>query len=493
MTVRKKRPARLGSGSFVPQDLGRPRGRMEGLEGSMSSRLIDTERPLYKARRPINNISIGKIRSKSARLAAVPVFALLAAACAEDKPLNTFEPRGEKARDIDALMAWIWPIMGVIFVLVVGGAILLSIKNRVKAEDLDPDDLPAQTHGNTPLELAWTIAPAILLAVITVPMVQGIWNLEERNEPGELDVMVIGQQWWWEYRYDVDGDGFFIDANGDGVANQDLTGDDAQLDLDILLDPDDIVTANELVIPADQQVDLILTSRDVIHSFWIPRLNGKRDTVPGRWHTWSVSADEPGKYTGWCTEFCGLSHARMRMSAIALDEDDWQTWWDSQSAPAEVPTDEDAVAGRELYVANCQRCHIVSDTEFEYDEDYNASVALVSRVAPTLTHFASRTTFAGGIYSVYAGGPGNATDPNDDALPASDYVNLSELSADPTTPDDYRLNAAELKRWIANAPERKAMAPEPSPDTGLGRGMPAFPDLSDEQLDQLVAYLATLE
>ena len=288
-----------------------------------------------------------RIRRGAGRVSAVAALALLAAACADDKPLNTFEPRGPRAEEIDNLMVWIWPIMGIIFVLVVFGAIIIAWRNRVEPDTYDPDDLPDQVHGNTTLELAWTIAPAVLLAVISIPMVRSIWSLETTNEPGELDVMVIGQQWWWEYRYDADGDGFFVDANGDGVANQDLTGDDAELPLEISLDPDDIVTANELVIPAGEQVDLLLTSRDVIHSFWIPRLNGKRDTVPGRWHTWALEADEPGKYTGWCTEFCGLSHARMRMSAIALEPADFNAWWENQlqAGRRSRPTRTDAVAG----------------------------------------------------------------------------------------------------------------------------------------------------
>ncbi len=438
--------------------------------------------------KPVTEL-LARTRGGLGKLALVGSIGLVAAACADDKPLNTFEPRGPSARGIDDLMAFIWPIMGVVFVLVIGGAIILAIRNRVKPADFDPEDLPAQTHGNTPLELAWTIAPAVLLAVISIPMVGGIWSLEEKNGPGDLDVMVIGQQWWWEYRYDADGDGFFVDANNDGVVD-DL---DRELPLEISLDPDDVVTANELVIPAGQQVDLTLTSRDVIHSFWIPRLNGKRDTVPGRWHTWSVEADEPGKYTGWCTEFCGLSHARMRMSAIALSESDYEAWWANQLTPADIPTDEEALAGRELFLNNCQRCHVINDGDIVYDENYVSDIGLVSKAAPDLTHFASRTTFAGGIFGIYAGGPDGSTDANDDALDVADYVNISELATNPTELDDYRWNAAELKRWISNAPSRKAMSPDPVAETGLGRGMPSFADLSDEQLDQIVAYLATLD
>jgi cytochrome c oxidase subunit II len=461
----------------------RPSGEAT-VKGPMSSRFTPT-------------ISGAALRRHGTRLLGLGLLALTAASCAEDKPLNTFEPRGPKARLIDSLMAPIWWVMVVIFFLVIGGTIVLAIKNRVKDEDFDPEDLPPQTHGNTPLELAWTLAPAVLLAAIAIPVVGRIWDLEERNDDcgvGEvgqgcdgLDVMVVGQQWWWEFRYDVDGDGFFVDGNQDGVVDE----LDRELPLDLILDPDDVVTANELVMPAGEQIDLILTSRDVIHSFWIPRLNGKRDTVPGRFHTWTLQADEPGKYTGWCTEFCGLSHARMRMSAIALSADDYQAWWDNQVKPAEVPaTGTEAAAGRELFMNNCQRCHVVTDGDMARTEQ----VGLVSGAAPNLTHFATRTTFAGGIYGVYAGGPGDATVASDDALPVDDvYVDMAQLAADPGSVEDYRFNSAELKRWISNAPGRKDMASEPNPDTGLARGMPAFPDLSDQQLDQIVAYLATLD
>ena len=315
------------------------------------------------------------------RLAPLAVLPFVIAACADDKPLNTFEPRGPQAESIDNLMQPIWPIMGVIFVLVVGGAIWIALRNRVKPEDFDYEDLPEQVHGNTTLELTWTILPTILLAGISVFMVQQIWNLEVENDPDELDVMVIGQQWWWEYRYDVDGDGFIQDGNGDGEVDD----RDWELPLELILDPDDVVTANELVIPEGQQVDLRLTSRDVIHSFWIPRLNGKRDTVPGRWHTWSLEAFEAGKYTGWCTEYCGLSHARMRMSTIALPQEEFDQWLANQATLADVPTEGDALAGYEIFQQQCVSCHIVRDGNLEYE---NYDPPLIPGAAPDLTHFA---------------------------------------------------------------------------------------------------------
>ncbi len=446
---------------------------------------------------------------------------LLLAACADDKPLNTFEPRGPKARLIDELMyPYIWGIMGIVFVAVVIGGIALTIKNRVKPEDFDHDDLPYQRHGNDKLEIGWTVLPAVLLAVVSVPTVMAIWDLEQKNEPAELDVMVIGQQWWWEYRYDVDGDGFFRDADGDGeiwgVDGEGGDADDREWSLELSLDPDDVSVANELVIPAGQQVDLTITSRDVIHSFWIPRLNGKRDAVPGRFHTWSLEADEPGKYTGWCTEYCGLSHARMRMSTVALSEADFDAWLANQITPAEVPSGTDevslsALAGRDTFQANCASCHVIRENELDvfgeeagdpylnaynldqaqYDEVFSADqraelgevpeavawaslIPLASKAAPDLTHFASRSVMAGAIYSQYVG-----IDADDDDLfeVVPNYLDLSE----------QRFNEAQVTRWIRNAPGQKAMYPDGQ------RGMPAFPGLTATDIENLVAYLATLD
>lgn len=421
----------------------------------------------------LEKVMIPRTRTPRIRLALLALTTLVVSACADDKPLNTFEPRGPKARAIDDLMFWIWIIMAVIFVLVVFGGIALAIKGRVKEEDFDPEDLPEQIHGNDKLEIGWTIAPAILLAIICVPTVIAIWDLEEKNDPSELDVMVIGRQWWWEYRYDIDGDGFFEDANEDGVVDE----LDEEWPLELALDDDDLSVANELVIPTGEQVDLIITSGDVIHSFWIPRLNGKRDAVPGRFHTWSLEADDPGKYTGWCTEFCGLSHARMRMSTVALSPAEFETWLANQIEPAEIPVDEHAAAGRQTFQQLCASCHVVDDPEYDYGANFVAP--LTAKAAPNLTHFASRSVMAGAIFSQYVtDGAGNLVDADDDDLDTATYLSLSE---------DGRFNEAQLRRWISNAPGQKAMDPDDL------RGMPAFPQLTEEDLENLVAYLATLD
>lgn len=453
-------------------------------------------------------------------------LSLFAAACAEDKPLNTYGAKGPQAEQIETFSYYIWPIMGVIFVLVVFGGIWLAVKNRVKPEDFDYDDLPEQVHGNSKLEWGWTAAPAVILAAISIPTIWMVFELEERNEApasenecrlnqdgtrsGELDVMVIGQQWWWEYRYDIDCDGFFEDVNGDGV----IDDIDREWPLEIALDDDDLVVANQLVIPVDEQVDLTITSRDVIHSFWLPALNGKRDAVPGRIHTWSVEASELGEFTGWCTEYCGLSHARMRMSSVALSAEDFDAWVENQLLAADIPESRPALAdgevrpqaedfegaaleaffeqeeeylaaeGRAIFQAQCVSCHVVREdtadsdgTAFDYGPNFEA--ALVARAAPDLTNFATRTVFAGAIYSQYV-----EIDADDDHLLEildARGVPYLELS------DELRLNEAQLKRWISDAPSQKAM----DPDNLLG--MPAFPALTEHDLEALVAYMATLD
>jgi cytochrome c oxidase subunit 2 len=421
------------------------------------------------------------VRSKTRRFGLLPtaVFAfvatLIVSACADDKPLNVFEPRSPNARRIDDLMKPIWVIMAIVFVVVVGGGIALAIKGRVKPDDYDPEDLPYQRHGNDKLEIGWTIAPAILLAVICIPTVALIWELEARNDPGELDVMVIGRQWWWEYRYDIDGDGFFEDANGDGV----IDDKDIEWPLEIALDDDDLSVANELVIPTGEQVDLVITSGDVIHSFWIPRLNGKRDAVPGRMHTWSLEADEPGKYNGWCTEYCGLSHARMRMSTIALPPAEFVEWLENQTLESELPdeSDERAFAGRQTFEQVCASCHVIRAPGYDYGQDFVAP--LTSKAAPNLTHFATRSVMSGAIFSQYiTDGSGNPIDADEDALDVESYLELASSG---------RFNEAQLRRWVSDAPSQKAMSPDDQ------RGMPAFPQLSEEDLENVVAYLATLD
>ena len=371
------------------------------------------------------------------RAALVAPLALALAACADEAPLDTLDPKGPEARTIDKLADPVFLIAGVVFVLVQVGVLVLAWRYRKRKDD--DGSLPPQLHGNFKLEIGWTILPALLLAGVGAASVLTLLDLED-HPPDAMEVTVVGQQWWWEYRYDVDDDG-----------------------------TDDIVTANDLVIPAGTPVSLSIQSRDVIHSFWIPALNGKRDAVPGREHPLLIEADEPGVYRGQCTEFCGLSHAYMRMRVVALDESDYAAWEEGQLADAAVPSGADAQEGMELFRTTCSQCHLIQgeggNEEFREENDLEGA-ALVAGAAPNLTHFASRGTFAGAIFDLWVDEDG------------SGEIEPDEIGG--------TLNVADLAAWLRDPPAEKPMAADQS------RGMPDL-DLTEEQIDALVAYLETLE
>lgn len=368
---------------------------------------------------------------------------LFLTACASDAPMDTLEPEGPIARKIDNLVNPVFLAAAVVFVLVEVGAVLIVRRFRARPDD-DDDTLPPQVHGNTVLEIGWIAVPFVLLAVIAVFTVVTVFDVDAEADDATMSVQVVGQQWWWEYRYDVDGDG-----------EQD--------------DPDDVVTANDLVVPAGTNVRLEVTSRDVIHSFWIPKLNGKKDAVPGRTHELTVASDEPGTFVGQCTEYCGLSHAYMRQRLIALPQDEFDAWLADQQDDAQMPASGDAQAGGELFVTSCSRCHLIEGVNDDDYEEQGSGSDVVSGHAPNLTHFATRGAFAGAILPLWE------TDDPDGIVQWEDIG--GELDRD------------ALEAWLRDPPAEKPMAAEIE---GPSRGMPDL-ELSEEQIDQLVAFLETLD
>ena len=213
---------------------------------------------------------------------------------------------------------------------------------------------------------------------------------------GALTVDVIGNQWWWEIRYP-------------GT---------------------DVVTANEIRIPAGRPVKLRLRSADVIHSFWVPELAGKLDLLPERTNTMVIEADAPGRYQGQCAEFCGLQHANMGIEIVAEDPADFDAWLREQSQPAAAPSSATAREGRKLFASSgCASCHTVRGS------------AATGDTGPDLTHLASRRRIAAG------------------ALP---------------------LTTSGLTEWIRNPHDVKQ-----------GASMPA-PDLTDDEIAAIVASLEGL-
>jgi cytochrome c oxidase subunit II len=235
---------------------------------------------------------------------------------------------------------------------------------------------------------------------------------------------------------------------------------------------------------------LRITSNDVIHSYWIPALNGKRDAVPGRIQPLRMQADHPGIFQGQCTEFCGLSHARMRMDAISLNSDDFSTWVATQSELAGKPTDALALQGEDTFRAQCSRCHQV-DGLLEENPDGTPSdkpviafpdLYVVSGNAPNLTHLMSRTTFAGATWDLL-------TDECRNRLHEASPEEFGPLYLQGVTPECF--NEKELREWIRNAPAKKPMFSSEADRVisgGKYRGMPDL-NLTDDQIDQILAYL----
>jgi len=306
-------------------------------------------------------------------LATVATLAFVLTACStESGPhnrQNSLRPKGTYAKEVDNLFSPIFWVAVAIGIFIIGAVVFIAIRFRHSKKD--GDDRPVQTHGNTPLEIGWTLVPALILAVIAVPTVSTIFSLSE--EPADaIEVTVIAKQWWWEFEYPKDADG------------------------------KQVVTANEMHIPTGRDVLVKLKACDaslpggidggpgcnVLHSFWVPELAGKRDVVPGRTNELKLRADESGVFLGQCAEYCGLSHANMRFRVIAQSPDDYDAWLANQRDGPAVPL-ADAGAARDLFEKKflCTNCHTSADSS-------------VSSYGPNLTHIGSRTTFASGYYEL---------------------------------------------------------------------------------------------
>jgi len=283
--------------------------------------------------------------------AAVLLTALVLAGCgAQGNNQNSLEPKGPNSRKIlDLFTPFFW-VAVVIGIGVVGATIYVAVKFRERPGE---ERNPKQVHGNTALEVGWTIVPALILAVMAVPTVALVFDLAEKPDAEALRVNVTAKQWWWEFEYPDTG----------------------------------VVTANELRIPAGRPVELSLTSPDtgVIHSFWVPSLNGKKDVVPGRTTSLKLEADEPGTYLGQCAEYCGVSHANMRIRVIAQTEAGFGQW----VADQQQALSGDAVAFAEQLNSTwgCSQCHAFDGVE-----------GATARIGPNLTRVGDRSTFAGGIF-----------------------------------------------------------------------------------------------
>ena len=329
---------------------------------------------------------------------------VLAAVCAprvfaQNTNTSIFSPASTPSHSIFSLSMFVLAITGGIFVVVGGLIFYAAVRFRQRPDDDGSE--PPQIFGSNQIELSWTIIPVLIVVVLFLATARMIFAIQDApRPPTALEVTAIGHQFWWEFRYPTL----------------------------------HITTANELHIPVSsaetpRPTFLKLTSADVIHSFWIPRLAGKVDMLPNRINELWMDPQTPGLYEGQCAQFCGVEHAKMLLRVYADTPDQFAAWVKrEQQQGAQDPA---VAAGRHQFESqSCVNCHAVGGTSAH------------GQFGPDLTHLASRKTIASGAAE-------NTTD--------------------------------NLERWIADPDQIKP-----------GSLMPSM-HLTPEQVREITAYLNTLQ
>jgi cytochrome c oxidase, subunit II len=318
---------------------------------------------------------------------------MLSAGCEGNQSM--FNPQGPAARSIAGFG---WLLIGIS--IAVYCLVLVALGWALVRQRRPDDDQPATTRRLTAVIASAVAVTAAILVTLTISSEAVGRSLTTPTGPGAITVDAVGHQWWWEFQY------------------RDVS-------------PQDFVTSpNELHIPVGMNVVLKAQSRDVIHSFWVPNLQGKRDLIPGQVTSIWIQADKAGVYRGQCAEFCGHQHARMAFAVVAEPMDTFLEWIRNQRQAAIEPASDEQRRGRELFMqSTCVTCHTIRGTDAG------------SHVGPDLTHVGSRMTVGAG------------TLPN---------------------------TREHLQQWVTNPQEVKP-----------GIRMPPSP-LSRDELDLVITYLRSL-
>lgn len=273
--------------------------------------------------------------------------------------LSVFDPASPPAASIRDLFILVLAVTGAIFVVVEGLLLYCIVRFRSHAHHETAE--PPQVYGSKPIEVAWTVAPVLIVFVLFLVVIRTVSEARQDNPPpGALQVTVVGHQWWWEYRY----------------RNPNAGSPD---------EPDYLfITANEMHVPVQTPVYLQLESADVVHSFWVPRLAGKTDVIPNRINQMWFQANKANTYLGQCAEYCGTQHANMLLRVVAEEPEEYQRWQANQKKQG--VNDPKTAAGRQFFLTHsCVNCHAVNGTPAR------------GTFGPDLTHLRSRDTLASGM------------------------------------------------------------------------------------------------
>lgn len=348
---------------------------------------------------------------------------LLLAGCGRDD-VSALQPKGPAADDARFLIVLTSGVMILVLLVVFVLYTYALIRFRWKGQT----EYPKQVEGNMKLEILWTVIPFILLIIIGAPTLVYTFKLDRdhTNDPEALKVKVTAHQFWWEFEY-----------------------------------PDyKLKTAQEVVIPVGKKVAFQLESADVIHSFWVPSLGGKKDANPGLTQTLTLQADEPGVYQGQCAELCGLSHANMYFRVKAVSQEEFDRWVADMQRPPQVALSDKAKQGEQIFKQSCLVCHAAYVTD-----DATGQMKLSGGSAgPSLVNVADRETIAGILL--------NRAHGEADVDPAKVRENLTVWLKDPQSvkpgnlmPNVQNVEGSKMEYTVAGGP------------------------LSDEQLEALVEFL----
>lgn len=290
---------------------------------------------------------------RALRATALPAAALLAACGRRDEGMSAMHPAGPQAERIGDIALYMTVVGTAVFVIVVAFLLAGLWRARRRGE--------SWTTPEAERRLAlWvggaTAATVVILLVTLVYNYDTGRRLARFAEPDALTIRVVGRQWWWSVEY--------VDPRYERRFQ----------------------TANEIHIPVGRRVRVEVSSRDVIHSFWVPSLHGKLDLIPGYAGTTYLRADRPGVYGGRCAEYCGLQHAHMDILVVAEPPAEFAAWYENQLRTAAVPADTLRQKGQQVFLSKqCAMCHTVRGTPAQ------------SRIGPDLTHLATRRRIGAGV------------------------------------------------------------------------------------------------
>ena len=268
-------------------------------------------------------------------------------------PTNIFAPASTPASSIFELSLFVLAVTGTIFLAVFFLLLYSVVKFRKRKNDDGRE--PPQVYGSNQVELAWTIIPILIVVALFMATARVIATVQETARlDNAIEVIAIGHQFWWEYRYPALG----------------------------------VVTANELHVPVSDPdhptpTFIKLLSADTDHSFWVPRLAGKTDLIPNHPNSMWIDPHKTGVYLGQCAQYCGTQHAKMLLSIYVQSREDFDRWAQQQSQPSQEG-DSTAAGQRIFETTACINCHTVAGT------------VASGRFGPDLTHLMSRDTIAAG-------------------------------------------------------------------------------------------------